>query len=236
MKQFVTWLCVAWMGLTGAAIAQDRPVVVELFTSQGCSSCPPADAFLHKLAKRPDVIALALHVDYWDYIGWKDSFADPENTKRQRAYAHAAGRRSIYTPQMVINGQDHVVGNHSVDVNEVIRKRHADPDMIQLQVSRDGRFVVINAQANSQASARAAGPMVVHLVSFKPQQTVQVRRGENAGKSLSYANIVTDWKTLSQWDGQSALELRARAPKSQPVAVLVQAQGHGPILAAFQLP
>lgn len=93
-----------------AASADEKTVVVELFTSQGCSSCPPADALLAELDKSADVIALALHVDYWDYIGWKDSFADPENTERQRGYARAAKARSIFTPQMVIGGVDHVIG------------------------------------------------------------------------------------------------------------------------------
>ena len=93
------------------ARAQGSPVVVELFTSQGCSSCPPADALLRKLAEEEDVIALALHVDYWDYLGWKDSFATPKFTARQRAYAKKARSRSIYTPQMVVQGEDRVVGN-----------------------------------------------------------------------------------------------------------------------------
>jgi hypothetical protein len=95
--------------LSAPSLAQDRPVLVELFTSQGCSSCPPADALLHKLARRDDVVALALHVDYWDYIGWKDTFAKAAHSARQRAYAREAGRRMVYTPQMIINGADHVV-------------------------------------------------------------------------------------------------------------------------------
>ena len=94
-------VCTLWPFLVSA---QERPVVVELFTSQGCSSCPPVDAYLHELAKQPNVIAIALHVDYWDYIGWEDSFADPAFTKRQRKYAHVQNERVIYTPQLMING------------------------------------------------------------------------------------------------------------------------------------
>ena len=104
----------------GAAAAADRPVVVELYTSQGCSSCPPADAILAELADREDVIALAFHVDYWDYIGWKDIFADPANTLRQRNYARVAGARSVYTPQMIVDGQDHVVGTKPMKLAEHI--------------------------------------------------------------------------------------------------------------------
>ena len=95
--------------LSDPAIAQDQPVVVELFTSQGCSSCPPADALLHELAARDDVVALAMHVDYWDYIGWKDVFGNPAHSARQRAYAKAGNRRMVYTPQMIVNGENRLL-------------------------------------------------------------------------------------------------------------------------------
>ena len=119
------WLSGVLMAVAGIAAAESRPVVVELFTSQGCSSCPPADAFLHELSQRDDVIALALHVDYWDYIGWKDIFAQPAFTKRQKAYAKAGGRRSVYTPQMIIGGQDHVVGTHEENASALIQQHAA---------------------------------------------------------------------------------------------------------------
>ena len=119
MKILISMVFAAFAAISVPATAQS-PVVVELFTSQGCSSCPPADKLMHELAKRDDVIALALHVDYWDYIGWKDVFAQPEFTARQRAYARLGNRKMIYTPQMVINGRDHVVGSNPKDTNALI--------------------------------------------------------------------------------------------------------------------
>uniref|UniRef100_UPI002FDA0931 DUF1223 domain-containing protein n=1 Tax=Pontibaca methylaminivorans TaxID=515897 RepID=UPI002FDA0931 len=106
--------------------AQAGPVVVELFTSQGYPSCPPADAMLAELAGREDVLPLALHVDYWDYMGWKDTFASPENTARQRGYAAAGERKMVYTPQMVINGADHLVGTRFRDISALIDRHKAD--------------------------------------------------------------------------------------------------------------
>ncbi|HHB81142.1 MAG TPA: DUF1223 domain-containing protein, partial [Aliiroseovarius sp.] len=118
---------------SGQARAQERPlVVVELFTSQGCSSCPPADALLARLAQRDDVLALSMHVDYWDYIGWPDTFAQPKNTERQKAYAHAAGMRSIYTPQMIIAGKDHVIGSKPMDVVDYIEMSRAAPARVEM--------------------------------------------------------------------------------------------------------
>ncbi len=129
-----------WAVCAVAAFAQgtDNPVVVELFTSQGCSSCPPADAILGDLAGRDDVIALALHVDYWDYIGWKDTFADPSYTKRQRAYARVAGARNIYTPQMVVGGMDHLVGVRPMELSDLIERHNAKDSTIDLNLGAVG--------------------------------------------------------------------------------------------------
>lgn len=115
-----------------------EPVVVELYTSQGCSSCPPADALLHELAARDDVLPLALHVDYWDYIGWKDKFARREHTRRQKGYARAGGRRMIYTPQMIIMGQEDVVGADAMQVESAIQKHQKQPRPVSLKLRRDG--------------------------------------------------------------------------------------------------
>src|SRR6056297_1175836 len=125
VKTYFSVFLAALVVMVSSAMAQERPVVVELFTSQGCSSCPPADAYLHKLAAREDVIALALHVDYWDYIGWKDSFGKAAWSDRQHGYAKAAGRGMVYTPQMIINGTDHVVGNRPKDVEYLIDRHSA---------------------------------------------------------------------------------------------------------------
>ena len=228
MKQVLVWLAAAWMGaLGGMAQAGEKPViVVELFTSQGCSSCPPADAFLHELAKRPDVVALSLHVDYWDYIGWKDVFASPEFTRRQHSYAHVGGRRSVYTPQMIIQGQEHVVGAHPKDVEALIRHYQAVPPEVRMQLERKGAVLVIRAEA-----ARPA-PMLVQLVRYSPHQEVKIRRGENAGHSYDYANVVRELKQLAKWDGRAPLRLEVPVPGPERAAVIIQKivnKGFGPV-------
>ncbi|WP_137700060.1 DUF1223 domain-containing protein [Marimonas lutisalis] len=227
------WMAAIWMALAGVVAAEERPlIVVELFTSQGCSSCPPADAFLHELAKRDDVLALSLHVDYWDYIGWKDVFAQPKFTKRQHSYAHVGGRRSVYTPQMVIQGQDHVVGNHPMDVTELIRLHQERGVEVALVAQRNGGQVTI------RADARKPGKMLVQLVQYAPQEKVKIKRGENAGHTLSYANVARDWTQLGQWDGRAPLEMTAKLTGNLPAAVIVQRienRGFGAIAAAARV-
>ena len=200
--------------------AQAYPVVVELFTSQGCSSCPPADALLAELAKRDDVLALALHVDYWDYIGWKDIFADPKFTKRQRQYAKAAGHRTIYTPQMIVAGQDHIVGFKPMKVADLIVKhRHASlAPVMGLSAQRSGKNLTISL------TPLGALPSDLHVqvVGFRPLETVGIRLGENAGKSIDYANVVTSWIPVDHWDGQRAKSLSVDLVSDDPVAVIVQ--------------
>ncbi|EDZ47242.1 conserved hypothetical protein [Rhodobacterales bacterium Y4I] len=205
------------------------PVVVELFTSQGCSSCPPADALLHELAARDDVLPLALHVDYWDYIGWKDKFARREHTRRQKGYAHAGGRRMIYTPQMVIMGQEDVVGADAVQVESAIRKHQKKPRPVALKLQRQGGELVIRLKPRSRMPKSR---LLVQLVRFTPQRTVSITRGELAGKTLSYANVVEDWQVAAEWDGAEPLELTVPLTGSQPAAVLVQEAPFGPVIAA----
>ena len=211
-------------------MADDGPVVVELFTSQGCSSCPPADAMLHDLARQPDVIALALHVDYWDYLGWRDEFASPAHTARQRAYARAAGSRNIYTPQFIIAGQDVVVGAKPMEVMAGIRDHAMHDTGVDLTAVRTANGVRIEATAPARAD------MVVQLVRYMPEQSVDVLRGENAGQRLVYSNIVTSWDQIARWNGAAPLALDAVLSGSQPAVVIVQEAGNGPILAAARLP
>ena len=230
MMRLTAWIATLWMALAGAAWAEKPVIVVELFTSQGCSSCPPADAFLHELAKRPDVVALSLHVDYWDYIGWKDVFADPKYTKRQHGYAQAGKRRSVYTPQMIIQGRDHVVGNHPMDVSDLIKTYQSRGQAVALNVRREGGQVVIRAEGG-----QGVGPMLVQLVRFEPKATVDIRRGENAGRKITYANVVRAWDVVGEWDGSKPLSMKARARGDLPVAVIVQRKGFGPIMAAARV-
>ncbi len=211
--------------------ADINTVVVELYTSQGCSSCPGADAFFQELAARDDVLALALHVDYWDYIGWKDSFGSPEYTARQRSYARAGGRRMIYTPQMIVNGLDDVVGTHRVDVVDVIDRHKTMQPYVKLNIARDGSRLHIRAEAYEPLEDR----LTVQLIRYLPHARVDIERGENAGRSISYVNIVTSLEVLQQWDTQKPLDLEAEVRGSDPVVVVLQHEGYGPVAAAMRL-
>lgn len=233
MRKYIAALSLAaTLGAVGAApaFADDGPVVVELFTSQGCSSCPPADVMLNDLASDPSIIALALHVDYWDYLGWRDEFASPAYTDRQNAYARAAGARTIYTPQFIVGGVDHVVGAKPMDVSSHIRAHAAADSGVSVSVVQSGNGLRISADAASRAN------MVVQVVRYTPSQTVEVLRGENAGRSIVYANIVTAWDQIATWDGAAPLQLTATLSGSQPGVVIVQEAGAGAILAAARLP
>jgi hypothetical protein len=233
MKQIKTWIASVLLvvNATLAWAQESRPVVVELFTSQGCSSCPPADAFLRELAGRDDVIALALLVDYWDYIGWKDVFARTENTARQKAYATVAGRRSIYTPQMVVGGLHDVVGTHPRDVEDLIRKDRNRASPIKLSAARKGNQLRLEAST----SAPFSPPLDVQLVRLRPNASVTVNRGENAGKILDYHNIVTDWQVIARWDGRAPLQITQDISGTEPVVVILQHPGPGAIEAALRL-
>ena len=208
--------------------AQEAPVVVELYTSQGCSSCPPADELMAELAGYPDVLPLALHVDYWDYIGWKDTFGSPQYTKRQQAYAAASGHRTIYTPQMIIGGLDHVIGYVPMEVAAAIDKHRKAALPVLLKVKRSGEIVTITAEPHESLP----DVMVVQLVRYLPRAEVAIKRGENEGKTIDYVNVVTEWTVLAKWDGSSALTLEAEAKGTDKVAVILQEQGPGRILTA----
>ena len=234
MRKLLALGAAVLMTVAGPVLAQDNPVVVELYTSQGCSSCPPADAFLTKLAAREDVIALALHVDYWDYIGWKDAFADPRYTARQKAYAISAGRRSVYTPQMIVGGQEHVVGNHPKDVGALIRKHAAAPAAVRIEIARQGDRLEIEASTERPLNR----PVMGQIVRYLPSARVKIKRGENAGRTLSYSNIVTEWHQIGEWDTRQPLETEGKVTGDAPVVVILQEQhpkGPGAILAAAQL-
>lgn len=219
--------------LAAPVTAKAEPVVVELYTSQGCSSCPPADEMLAQLAERDDVIALALHVDYWDYIGWADEFADPEHTRRQQDYARAAGQTAIYTPQFVIGGRDIVVGARGMQVADRIQEHKATTQPVSVTLQRSGDLVTITAQMTGQSNI--AGPYVVQLAQVSPRKTVEITRGENAGKTIAYSSIVRSLEVLDQWTGEAELRLEAQVNAERQVAVIVQHGSDGVILGAAKL-
>lgn len=225
--------------VTGA-MAQQMPVVLELYTSQGCSSCPAADALLDSLADDPSLLPLALHVDYWDYIGWADTFAQPIYTDRQKAYARAAGERMIYTPQMIVGGVTRVEGNDPEAVAAAIAAGKAALPEVALQVTREGSGLRIRAEAMTSAAAPDGGaPMKLQLVRFQPEAVVEITRGENEGRTVTYRNIVADWQAVADWPGSPALDLLLPVSGEDPVAILLQRAapqgGPGAIVAAVRL-
>jgi hypothetical protein len=230
MRHFVSAACGLWLAAVAPAQAE-QVVVVELYTSQGCSSCPPADEFVAMLASDPRILPLALHVDYWDYIGWADKFADPQYADRQRAYARAIGSRTIYTPQLIIGGLDRIEGFAPEATAEKLRKHMAAGSPVRLTVTREGDRLVIRAEADPPLDA----PVRVQLVRYKPKETVTIERGENAGRTITYHNIVTAWDGLGNWSGQEPLEMTAPFPGDLPGAVIVQTEGPAAILAAARV-
>ena len=232
MRAIRATLAVFGLSVMASGAMAQGPVVVELFTSQGCSNCPPVDAMLGELAEREDVIALALHVDYWDYIGWADTFASPAFTARQHAYARAGGSTVVYTPQLVIGGQAHMVGNQPMAVfNEIMA--YADmPDPVVIAVAPEGDGVRVTAALQDEA---AQGPMVVQLVRYTPHEEVAIRRGENADQTFDYHNIVRDWQIVAEWDGRSEFSAVITRLGSEPHVVIVQEAGMGAILGAARL-
>ena len=209
----------------------EHGVVLELFTAQGCVSCPPVEAFFATLADRPDVIALALHVDYWDYIGWKDRFAQPAFTERQKGYARRVRSNTVYTPQMIVGGLDRVSGFRPMEVGDQLARHASLPGDIDLGLERSGERVTIRASA----PAALAQPVVVQLVRYQPSATVHIRAGENAGHRGTYRNIVTLWDEVGRWDGAAPLLLSVAATGPEPVVVILQETGFGPIVAAARL-
>ncbi len=212
-------------GLAHAADAA-HPTVVELYESQGCSSCPPANANLMALADRADILALAFGVTYWDELGWKDTFAQPQFTERQRDYAHAWGRHEVFTPQVVVNGRKDGVGVDPRELGALIQAGDRGDGGPSLAIGREA--VEIGA-----AKAPAAGAEV-WLVRYDPRVIqVAIQRGENSGKTLPHRNVVRQLTRLGRWTGAPArFALPAADDPHLATAVLVQADGAGPILAA----
>lgn len=215
-------VCTAWFGLSAPAGAGSSKVVVELFTSQSCSSCPAADKLLGELAKDSSVLPISLSVDYWDYLGWKDTLALPGHAKRQRAYALRRGDRAVYTPQVVINGATHVLGSDRQAIEQAVK--HAREMMqvpVQLTVADGKIHVDIGAAKHVGQSAE------VWLCPVARAIPVKIGRGENRGQHITYTNVVRGWVKLGEWKGdemrlsKSVSEISAKG-KFDSVAVLVQ--------------
>ena len=231
MRHLRRWIAAMLMLASPAMAEGPGPVVVELYTSQGCSSCPPADAYLHELAAQDGVVALALHVDYWDYIGWKDSFGNPAYTARQKAYAQAQGHRMVYTPQIMVDGIYGVAGTKPEAVAAAIEKHRGTSNPVAMELRRDGEMLHILATPRGENPGR----MDVTLFRYEPKATVAIKSGENAGRTLSYVNIVTTMESLGTWAGDTPLSLTRPIEGDRPVVVLIQKAGHGPVTGVARL-
>lgn len=232
MIQRFGMMCALALSLTASPALADGPVVVELFTSQGCNACPPADELLGELAGRDDVIALALHVDYWDYIGWADTFGNPAFTERQQGYSRAAHSTVVYTPQMVVGGVDHVAGIRPMDVLDLIAAHREAPDPVAVEASSTADGWRVRAAWVGEGEAPA---MVVQVVTYSPMEEVEITRGENAGLTAEYYNIVRSLQVISEWSGASEFEAQVMPSNNMPHVVIVQESDHGAILGVARL-
>jgi len=221
LAMWAVWAVFTW---AAPAPAGDRPLtVVELFTSQGCSACPPADRLFGELAARDDVLALSFHVDYWDYTGWRDTFAKPEFGKRQRRYAKHFHRNSVYTPQIVVNGTSEATGSDRAAVMTLLGKASAEGG---------GLRIIANAADGTPAAD-------LWLVTFDREHAVDIRKGENKGRSMRYSNVVRGLWKVGSWSG-GATELTVR-PADLPGeggefwAVILQSRSDGRILGVARL-
>jgi hypothetical protein len=239
---FLTLLCSTVIGVAVAGDAEPRqPVLIELYTSQGCSDCPPADHILVDLAHRPDVIALSFPITYWDMLGWKDTLASASNTHRQKAYAEMLGRTTTYTPQMIVDGIEDVVGNkrHSV-LSAVTRhyalRREAAPISFNAAYSAQNLTIDISGAAPEGVTDESAA--MIWVMRVLSHAEVAVEGGENKDRMLAYTNVVRDIRQGGTWSGGEKtvhIPLILDASTHDGVAVIVQGRGHGQVFAAILL-
>ncbi|HEV2678273.1 MAG TPA: DUF1223 domain-containing protein [Aliidongia sp.] len=228
-------LSAAGFALAGAArvdqaLGADRPVLIELFTSQGCNSCPPADALLGELARRPGILALAFHVDYWNGLGWKDPFSSHDATTRQHDYAQRLGKRSIYTPQLVVDGAADAVGSDRDDVDALIaaaRRRAASGPSIEIVRDEAGGRI---ARLGAGAAARGT----VWLAGYDRSRVTPVGRGENGGRTLTEYQVVRSLVRLGDWTG-TASQYAIPDLEAEGAILFVQPDQPGPMLAALDI-
>ena len=217
-------LVCAVVGSTGTALGAETRAVIELFTSQGCSSCPPADHLIGQLAKDPSLVAMSLPIDYWDYLGWKDTLATPGHTARQRGYAQVRGDRAVYTPQVVVNGMVHVQGNDKAAIDRAIAQTHQQPGTLSVPVTLAVEGGRVNVTVLASAEARSGE---IWLCPMTKSVLVAITRGENRGQTLTYYNVARRWMKLGDWNGTprhwSVPVSDLDAEQTSSVAVFVQA-------------
>lgn len=263
MNRLRTFAVLAAFAAAAAGAVAGEPVVVELYTSQGCSSCPPADALMGKLTQRKDVIGMSLPITYWDMLGWKDTLASDANTRRQKAYAAAMGHGGVYTPQIIVDGTTDVVGSrtaaveaaiaaaeaqeeaaeaeqeaHEVDVSfGAHRKPHLDWS-IPVVLSQTPQKLRVDIGRAPQIAGKPKLDATVWLFRLRSSATVKIGAGENGGHTMTYKNVVSDIKDMGRWKGAPLtidLPRTDKAPPHDSIVVMVQQGGYGRVLGAAYL-
>ncbi len=217
----------------------DNPVIIELFTSQGCSSCPPADALLDQLRDQPNVIAMSFNVDYWDYLGWRDTLGSPEYSKRQQLYAKSRKSHRVYTPQMIINGRFDVAGSNKAKVMSLVKKAASDPttSQVAMQIQETADKIIINIGAAPETMKNPKATLWVIMAAS--DINVKITRGENRGSNFTYHNVVRQLIPAGMWDGK---ETTISLPKDnlfkdgkRSCIAILQQNGIGPIIGATKI-
>jgi len=214
----------------------DQPIVVELFTSQGCSSCPPADKILGELAKQKNIIPLSLNVDYWDYLGWRDTLGSPEHTKRQKQYAANRGSQQIYTPQMIINGHIDVVGSRRNQVMSALKQALSKTPRVPIEITQNASEIIIDVGQNKNIPQNQKA--TVWVIMALQEVFVPIKRGENSGKQITYHNVVRQMIPVGMWEGKplklklpkASLDLRKNKSSKSDCIVLLQKGTVGEII------
>jgi hypothetical protein len=231
-------LCAGLVSLLAPAPSRAEPILLELFTSQGCSSCPPADALLTQLGKKPGLVTLSFSVDYWNYLGWHDTLSSPENSERQRDYARSRGDGRVYTPQLVVDGIYHVNGANEAAIEMAIRRAKKRLEAVQVPVTMraEGNSLVIDiGSAPKTSDMRKA---TVWLAVAKEKETVAISRGENRGKTITYSHPVRELTPIGMWKGEK-MTLRLPLNDLQTIGgdclvAMLQVEDTGPILGVAQ--
>lgn len=222
-------------GTEVAKLPTAQPVILELYTSQGCSSCPPADEYLRQLVSRDNVVPLSFHVNYWDYIGWPDPFAKDEHTQRQRAYSRHFNLRYVYTPQMVVQGAFQVTGSNRGDVDKAISQAKELPQIpVNATLTAAGKLDIAIGGVQTHERARVWG------IAYDKGHTTEILRGENRGRTITYANVVRQLVDLGRWDGpERTFTVNANQfnwVEQDGIVIIVQTERDGRIVGTAHVP
>lgn len=221
---------ILFTGWQAKATDTTSPVVLELYTSQSCSSCPPADRLLQELAQSdPSVIPLSFHVDYWDYLQWKDPFSSPDNTERQRRYGDTFGRNNVYTPQLIVDGRKEMVGSHEAAVRSAVASAKSTPKPVAVTITPQAKTYQVTISAKKSAQIAKADIWLARIVKYAK---TSVPRGENAGATIENVNNVVEMVRLKSWTADAPLTIPVTQGEEDGIAILVQTEHQSSILGA----